>query len=399
MTERFAPPRGTQDLLPPTSDRLEALAAEAARLARTYGFRRVETPAFEHTELFARGVGETTDIVTKEMYTFEDKGGRSLTLRPEGTAPVVRAYLANRQALPTPFKAYYVVPMFRHERPQAGRMRQHTQFGVEIIGTDAPAADVDVIAVGHRFLVDQGASFTLRLNSIGDPACRPAYREALVAYLDERKDRLPKDVRESLPEETGERLYAKDLPPGALDQVWDMFRRALMPLHSAGKLGVVMFQYPEWFVPSKRSREEILRARERLPDYDIAVELRQRKWFESEEDARKTVGFLRSEGIPFVCVDMPQGFPTSIPPIAEATSDRYAFVRFHGRRSETWGKRGVPVIERFKYDYPDEELEEWVPRVRSLGEGARETHALFNNCYRDYATRNARTFAGLVADD
>lgn len=198
MSERFAPPRGTQDLLPPTSDHLEVLAGEAARLARTHGFRRVETPTFEHTELFARGVGETTDIVTKEMYTFEDKGGRSLTLRPEGTAGVVRAYLANRQELASPFKGYYLVPMFRHERPQAGRMRQHTQFGVEIIGTDAPDADVEVIEVGHRFLSRWGLSFDLRVNSIGDERCRPAYREALIAFLEERKDRLSEDCRERM---------------------------------------------------------------------------------------------------------------------------------------------------------------------------------------------------------
>ncbi|HYH27546.1 MAG TPA: ATP phosphoribosyltransferase regulatory subunit, partial [Actinomycetota bacterium] len=137
MTD-FSPPRGTQDLLPPEASYIEWLASEAAMTAKRFGFRRVETPTFEHTELFARGVGESTDIVTKEMYTFEDKGGRSLTLRPEGTAPVMRAYLNRRQDVSTPFKAYYVVPMFRHERPQAGRMRQHTQFGVEVIGTAAP---------------------------------------------------------------------------------------------------------------------------------------------------------------------------------------------------------------------------------------------------------------------
>jgi uncharacterized protein YecE (DUF72 family) len=210
---------------------------------------------------------------------------------------------------------------------------------------------------------------------------------------------LPKEIREGLPEDAGERVYPRDLPSDAIERIWEMFRSALMPLHSAGKLGVVMLQYPEWLVPSKRSRREILEARDRLPDYDIAVELRQRKWFESEDDAEKTLDFLRGEGIPFVCVDMPQGFPTSIPPVAEATSDRYAFVRFHGRRSETWGKRGVPVIERFKYDYPEEELQEWAPRVRSLAERTREAHALFNNCYRDYATRNARSFAGLVTED
>ena len=196
MTD-FSPPRGTQDHLPPASDRLEALRAEATRLAGTFGFRPVETPTFEHTDLFVRGVGETTDVVTKEMYTFEDKGGRSLTLRPEGTAPVVRAYLNARQELPTPFKAYYVVPMFRHERPQAGRMRQHTQFGVEIIGTAAPDADVEVIAVGDRYLRGRGLSrFELRVNSIGDDRCRPAYREALLGFLEERVERLCDEHRE-----------------------------------------------------------------------------------------------------------------------------------------------------------------------------------------------------------
>lgn len=193
----FDPPRGTQDLLPPASEAVEALGSAAAELARRYGFRRVETPAFDHTELFARAVGETTDIVTKEMYTFTDQGGRSLTLRPEGTAPVVRAYLRSKQDLPTPFKAYYVVPMFRHERPQAGRMRQHTQFGVEVIGTDAPGADVEVIGVGHRFLAERGLSrLELRLNSIGDEACRPAYRRELVAFLEGRAGRLCDEHRE-----------------------------------------------------------------------------------------------------------------------------------------------------------------------------------------------------------
>ncbi|HVM11238.1 MAG TPA: histidine--tRNA ligase [Actinomycetota bacterium] len=193
------PPRGTQDLLPPRSDAVEALADEGRRLARRFGFRRVETPTFEHTELFARGVGASTDIVTKEMYTFEDKGGRSLTLRPEGTAPVMRAYLAHKQELGAPFKAYYVVPMFRHERPQAGRMRQHTQLGVEVMGTAAPAADVEVVTLGQRFLSGRGLRrFELRLNSIGDEVCRPAYRTALIDFLKERVDRLCRDSRERM---------------------------------------------------------------------------------------------------------------------------------------------------------------------------------------------------------
>jgi histidyl-tRNA synthetase len=194
----FSPPRGTKDYLPPESGQQEGLGYEAARVARLFGFRPVETPAFESTELFVRGVGETSDVVTKEMYTFEDQGGRSLTLRPEGTAPVMRAYLNDRQSLPTPFKAYYVVPMWRHERPQAGRMRQHTQFGVEIIGTAAPLADVEVIAVGQWFLTSEPSQLhpRLLLNSIGDEVCRPAHREALIAFLEERADRLRDEHRE-----------------------------------------------------------------------------------------------------------------------------------------------------------------------------------------------------------
>jgi histidyl-tRNA synthetase len=195
----FSPPRGTQDLLPPTAGWLDDLAGMASFVARSFGFLRVETPALEHTELFVRGVGETTDVVTKEMYTFEDRGGRSLTLRPEGTAPVVRAYLNARQNLPTPFKGFYVVPMFRHERPQAGRMRQHTQFGVEIIGVGAPLADVEVIAVGHRFLAGGREPLLegvrLSINSIGDERCRPAYRQALLTFLEERSDRLCSEHR------------------------------------------------------------------------------------------------------------------------------------------------------------------------------------------------------------
>jgi histidyl-tRNA synthetase len=196
----YSPPRGTQDHLPPVSERLENLADLASLVARSFGFRPVETPAFEHTDLFVRGVGETSDVVTKEMYTFEDQGGRSLTLRPEGTAPVMRAYLNNRQELPVPFKAYYVVPMWRHERPQAGRMRQHTQFGVEVIGTASPLADVEVVAVGHWFLSGGPDPLVrkvrLLINSIGDDRCRPAHREALLRFLEERAGELSDEHRE-----------------------------------------------------------------------------------------------------------------------------------------------------------------------------------------------------------
>jgi histidyl-tRNA synthetase len=171
----------------------------AHRMARLYGFRYVETPTFEHTELFARTSGETSDVVTKEMYTFQDKGGRSLTLRPEQTASIVRAYLANAHDLPTPFKGYHVSPQFRHGRPQAGRLREFRAFGIETIGAVGPAADVEVIAVGDRFLRGRGlARIELRVNSIGDAECRPAYREKLTAYLEPHRDELDEDCRTRL---------------------------------------------------------------------------------------------------------------------------------------------------------------------------------------------------------
>src|SRR4029453_7155886 len=150
----------------------------AHRTARLYGFRYVETPTFEHTELFARTSGETSDGVTKEMYTFEDKGGRSLTLRPEQTASIVRAYLAHAHDLPTPFKAYHVSQQFRHGRPQAGRLRWFRQLGIEAIGAGSPNAEVERGGAGDRSPRARGLErIEVRVNSIGDGECRPAYRE------------------------------------------------------------------------------------------------------------------------------------------------------------------------------------------------------------------------------
>jgi histidyl-tRNA synthetase len=193
------PPRGTADLLPPLADAMLGLYEAAQRAARLFGFRYVETPTFEHTELFARTSGETSDVVTKEMYTFEDKGGRSLTLRPEQTASIVRAYLSNAHDLPNPFKAFHVSQQFRYDRPQAGRLREFRQFGVETIGVAATGADVEVIALGDRFLRGRGLTdLELQINSIGDPECRPAYREKLIAYLEPHADELDEDCRTRL---------------------------------------------------------------------------------------------------------------------------------------------------------------------------------------------------------
>ena len=195
----LAPPRGTFDLLPDRADAMLGLYDEAHRLARLFGFRYVETPTFEHTELFARTSGDTSDVVTKEMYTFQDKGGRSLTLRPETTASVVRAYLAHAQDLGSPFRGYYLGSQFRHGRPQAGRTREFRQFGLEIIGVAGAAADVELLVAGDRFLRERGLRRAdLHLNSIGDAECRPAYRERLVAYFEPFRDELDDDCRTRL---------------------------------------------------------------------------------------------------------------------------------------------------------------------------------------------------------
>ncbi|MEX2275519.1 MAG: histidine--tRNA ligase [Actinomycetota bacterium] len=195
----LAPPRGTADLLPPRSEVMLDLYERSHRLARLYGYRYVETPVFESTDLFARTSGETSDVVTKEMYTFEDKKGRSLTLRPENTASVVRAYLSHAHDLGSPFKAYYVGSQFRHGRPQAGRLREFRQFGVEVLGVEGPEADVEVIELGNQFLRDRGLrDQTLHLNSIGDATCRPAYRERLVAHFEPYLEQLDEDCRTRL---------------------------------------------------------------------------------------------------------------------------------------------------------------------------------------------------------
>ena len=187
----LTPSRGTHDLMPPAGGVMRAVYDRAAALARAYGYRYIETPVFEATELFTRTSGATSDVVSKEMYTFNDRGDRSLTLRPEGTAPVMRAYLHERQRLGAPFKTYYLTRMYRYSRPQAGRLREHRQFGVEVFGTDAPEADVEVMSVGDAFLRSLDLRrYHLEINSIGDDVCRPAYRDVLVAFLDTHRDAL-----------------------------------------------------------------------------------------------------------------------------------------------------------------------------------------------------------------
>ena len=180
-------PKGTKDMLPSEAYKWHYVERIARQTAANFGFKEIRTPMFEHTELFLRGVGETTDIVNKEMYTFDDKGGRSMTLRPEGTAGVARCFIENGLGGGVmPMKAYYIASVFRYEKPQNGRLREHHQFGVECYGSDSPSADAEVIALADTFLRNAGLeSLDLNLNSIGCPTCRAAYNKALKEYIGE----------------------------------------------------------------------------------------------------------------------------------------------------------------------------------------------------------------------
>jgi histidyl-tRNA synthetase len=207
----LTPPRGTQDLLPPEAGRMRSLYDLASKAARLYGYRYVETPAFELTELFRRSSGETSDVVRKEMYTFEDRGGRLLTLRPEATAPIMRAYLERGHGLPGPFKVFTIEPMWRYGRPQSGRLREFRQFNVEVIAEAGSGADVDVIALGNEFLMEAGiGTYVLQINSIGDENCRPAYRTDLVEFLRSNRDRLRDEHRDRFEENPLRVLDCKD---------------------------------------------------------------------------------------------------------------------------------------------------------------------------------------------
>jgi histidyl-tRNA synthetase len=200
MASKFQAPRGTSDALPEAARARARVEGAAAALCARAGYEPIATPIFEDTELFERGVGRSTDIVRKEMFTFEDKGGRSVTLRPEGTAPICRAYLEHgMQKLAQPVKLFYAGPFFRHERPQAGRYRQFHQIGVEAIGTDSPLADAEVIALLSDLLAELGVpGVELRLGSLGSPESRREYLEELRAHLRENEDELSKEVRERI---------------------------------------------------------------------------------------------------------------------------------------------------------------------------------------------------------
>jgi histidyl-tRNA synthetase len=197
---KFQVPRGTRDILPGEVERWHWLEERTRGVLSRYGYREVRTPFFETTDLFVRSVGESTDIVRKELYTFEDRKGRSLTLRPEGTAPLVRAYIEHPTLrAESPARLYYLGPMFRYERPQAGRYRQFWQIGAELLGSFLPEADAEMIDLFRAIVEEVGLTdVSVLLNSLGDSVCRPRYREAIRAYFESRADQLCGDCVERL---------------------------------------------------------------------------------------------------------------------------------------------------------------------------------------------------------
>lgn len=192
-------PRGTKDILPEQTPNWLRLENKIRELCKLYGYEEIRTPTFEHTELFLRGIGEGTDVVDKEMYTFTDRGDRSITLRPENTASVVRAYLQNKLYVKGLAKLFYIGSMFRYDRPQAGRLREFHQFGVEALGEKNPAVDAEIILLAWDFLRGLGLDdLTLKINTVGCPACRPIYRRKLTEFFTEEADELCSDCRRRL---------------------------------------------------------------------------------------------------------------------------------------------------------------------------------------------------------
>ncbi|MCH7484269.1 MAG: DUF72 domain-containing protein [Chloroflexi bacterium] len=209
---------------------------------------------------------------------------------------------------------------------------------------------------------------------------------------------FPKDVKETLPGALRQKrnVYMKDLSPAVGDEMWRRFNETLLPLDSAGKLGTVLFQYPPWFGPRGDNREAILEAKERLGQYRMAVEFRNAAWMAEPQDQARTLRFLSDNGIPYVCVDEPQGFKSSVPPVTAVTHPSVALLRMHGHNNDAWAARSRTAAERFDYLYSEDEMREWVPRIQGLAEDAAEVHVLMNNCHRDYSVRNARQIGEML---
>ncbi|HET8586370.1 MAG TPA: DUF72 domain-containing protein, partial [Candidatus Limnocylindria bacterium] len=243
-----------------------------------------------------------------------------------------------------------------------------------VVEVDATYYALPTRQMGELWLERTPADFTFDIKG-----------HALMTGQPSEVKRLPKEIRQELPIELQDkkRIYGKDLPDELRDAIWDAFRDGIIPLHSAGKLGAVFLQFPRWIFPSNESRDAILEAKQRLGDIPVAVEFRNASWL-NDKNAERTIGFLEKHAIPFVMVDAPQGMRSSLPPISAVTSPQLAVVRFHGRRAETWEAQGIPVVERFRYLYSEDELGEWVPRIRQAAAQVKDVHLLMNNCYANY---------------
>ena len=210
---------------------------------------------------------------------------------------------------------------------------------------------------------------------------------------------LPKNVREELDPELQRKgnLYYRDLPAELTDDLWERFESSLLPLDTVGKLGIVLFQFPPWFYPGSQQLGYIEMCKEKLRQYRLAIEFRNNVWL-SEKNRATTFDFLRRNDLPFVCVDEPQGFKSSAPPVAEITSD-IGLIRFHGRNSQAWEQRGTSPAERFNYLYTEEELKPWAEKIAELAKRTTEMHVLFNNCHQDKAVVNARQICFMLSSE
>ena len=219
---------------------------------------------------------------------------------------------------------------------------------------------------------------------------------SLLTHHPTKRDSLWEDIAAALPDEhAGKRtVYLHHLPDPALERAFAHFHAALAPLYSAGKLGGVFFQFPPWFVASRDNRRYLESLPDRVADYPLAVEFRHRSWLDGE-GVRKTLDLLEHLGIAYVCVDGPQGFDSSVPPVTAVTAD-LAVVRLHGHNAGNWERKGITAAERFRYLYDTDELAGWVEPIRELAAQAAETHVVFNNCYRDYGVRNAQDMKRLL---
>ncbi|MBI2873120.1 MAG: DUF72 domain-containing protein [Chloroflexi bacterium] len=222
---------------------------------------------------------------------------------------------------------------------------------------------------------------------------------SLFTHHPTRMESLPRELLQVLPSKTLEKgnLYARDLPEEVLGDLWGRFLQALQPLAEADRLGAVLLQFPPWFLPGRESHQYLAWCQEQLSGQRLAVEFRNASWV-NERNQDRTVAFLQEQGLSFVCVDAPQGFRSSMPPLALVTAP-CAYVRFHGRNADTWKRRTGVSSERFDYWYAREELQEWVPRLRYLSENAREVHVLFNTNREDQGPVNARLLMGLLQDE